>query len=939
MKLFKKTLWLSAILALLSGVGAMAACDDNDSSNVESSSISSASSIESESSGIDSSSSVNDNDYAYVYRIRVQNETGFGFAGVTVTLKKDGAVVATKETNASGNANFLASDITTADNYTVVVENTPAGYALPSEAQQTIALAGTEVHVVLTPTGILQGAAPAGTYYKLGDVVHDFTVTLSDNTTYTLSEVLQEKDLVLLNFWATWCSPCKDEFPAMHNAALAYQDSVSVLAVSTTDAKSAVTEFKTTNAYDAFNMAPAGSGNLASMFAVSSIPHSVMIDRYGVVVYNEVGSMPSMGAFTVQFDKFIGDDYVPTIVGGVSGGNQGGEEGGEELPEQMKPTLPYADVNAIKDVLTQESTAHFTFRNQEEGVVEGDPEYDEYNWPWAISEDKSHVYASNRNIHNSYAILYADIVVKADEVLTFDYKVGSERNADFLYVMLDGVIIKEFSGAYADNWNTVQAYVFKDFEAGEHELAFAFVKDTDKTANDDVIQIKNIRLQTVAELDTPNVDANIFRFAATEKNDDPNAKTQFKNYADVYLNEEDEYYHVGSVNGPVLYANMLGATPWNETSIWLLAYYDYIVGGGMNYHHAIESFAWEASQVTSVNGYTPVTEDLQYLLDAAVRYVTYGQKWNGEYHDKEWLELCVYYEHYGQTELPEDPMAGITFTAAIPMQEGENEVNVPYAINPRGFKYKFIPKRSGAYHVYSTGESDPVVFLMADDRTTQLGDWDNKVFVEVYKDENGVDVTDGNFEFFWYFEEGETYYLLFTTYLDQTATYNVNIDWLGESYTYLENAAVGPYSANLNTFELFIPSAIEYAYSDPAEGGDGYYHHLLDNGELGGIIYLDVNRPTAFFTSISLYNICRDAQKYAPEKRALYIDGVDYTDTFQKICLKAMLQSGDKKGFAAVDQELFELLCILTRSAKYDGIHNSWLLLCYYDKTLSPSNN
>ena len=935
MKLFKKTLWLGAILALLSGFGVMTACDDNDSSGVESSTISSPSST----GAGNSSSTIDDNDYAYVYRIRVQNETGFGFADVTITLKNGDTVIATKNTNASGNANFLPSDIAEVGNYTIVVENAPAGYGLPIETQQTFAVSGTQVDVILTPTGLLQGTPPAGTRYKLGDVMYDFTVTLCDNTTYTLSEVLKEKDLVLLNFWATWCGPCTEEFPSMHNAAIAYQDSVSVLAISTTDTKNGVAEFQSTHSYTAFNMAAAGSGNLAGMFGVSGIPHSVMIDRYGVVVYNEVGSMPSVSAFTVQFDKFVGDDYVPTVVGGVEGGEEGGEEGG--APEQMKPTIPYSDVNEIKKVLTQETTAHFTFRNQEEGVVKGDPEYDEYNWPWAISDDKTYVYATNKNIHSSYAILYTDITVKADDVLTFDYKVGSERNSDMLYVMLDGVIIKEFSGPNADNWNTVQAYVFREYEAGEHELAFAFVKDSDKTANDDVIQIKDIRLQNVSELDSPNVDANVFRFAATEKNTNPNAKTQFKNYVDVYLNEEDEYYHVGSVNGPVLYANMLTATPWNETSVWLLAYYDYIVGGGMNYHYAIESFAWEASQVTTVNGYTPVTEDLKYLLDAACRYVTYGQKWEGEYHDKEWLELCVYYEHYGQTELPADPMAGITFTAAIPMQEGANEVNVPYAINPRGFKYKFIPERSGAYKVYSTGEKDPVVFLMASDRKTELGTWDNKVFVEVYKDENGVDVTDGNFEFFWYFEEGQTYYLLFTTYLDQAATYNVNIDWLGESYTYLENAAVGPYSANLNTFELFIPSAIEYAYSDPANGGDGYYHQLLENGELGGIIYLDVNRPTAFFNSISLYNICRQAEeKYPdPKKRALYIDGVDYTPTFKAICFKAMLQSGDKKGFAAVDKELFELLCILTRSDKYEGIHNSWLLLCYYEKTLGPSKN
>lgn len=991
MKLFKKTLWLSAILATLSGVGAMVACSgfplpgtgsssttsevsstvtesasseaplssvvssesSEATSSIESSKASEvASSIESSEASEElsssesasneessSSSSVNDNDYAFMYRIRVQNVTGFGFAGVTVSLKDGDEIIAKKTTNTSGNANFLVSDLTEAGNYTIVVESTPAGYALPEEEQQTIALAGTEVEVILTPTGILEGDAPAGTYYQLGDVVYDFSITLSDNTTYTLSEILQEKDLVMLNFWATWCGPCQEEFPAMHNAALAYLDSVSVLAISTTDAKNAVADFKAKNSFDAFNMAAAGSGNLASMFAVSAIPHTVMIDRYGVVVYNEIGSMPSMSAFTVQFDKFIGEDYIPTVVGGASGGDVGGSGGAEDEPELVKPTVPYADVDKIRDVLTQETTSHFTFRNQEEGVVIGDPEYNEYNWPWVISEDETYLYASNKNIHGSYAILYADITVKANDVLTFDYKVGSERSCDILYVMLDGVIIKEFSGNFADNWHTVQAYVFKDFEAGEHELAFAFIKDSDKTANDDVIYIKDLRLQTVEDLDSTEVNANVFRYAATEKNTDPNATTQFKNYVDVYLNEEDEYYHVGSVDGPVLYANMLGATPWNETSVWLLAYYDYIVGGGMNYHSAIESFAWEASQVTTVNGYTPVTEDLKYLLDVAVRYVTYGQRWNGEYHDKEWLELCIYYEHYGQTELPEDPMAGITFTAAIPMQEGANEVNIPYAINPRGFKYKFVPERSGAYHVYSTGSSDAVVFLIASDRTTQLGEWDNKVFVEVSKDENGVDVADGNFEFYWYFEEGKTYYLLFTTYLDQTATYNVNIDWLGETYTYLENAAVGPYSANLNTFELFIPNAIEYAYSDPAEGGDGYYHHLKENGELGGIIYLDVNRPTAFFTSTSLYNICRNALNYEETKRALYIDGVDYTSTFQSICFKAMMQTGDRKGFAAVDQELFELLCILTRSAKYDGIHNSWLMLCYYEKTLGPSNN
>ncbi len=909
-----------------------------DSSESVDSSIDSTESVDSSIDSTESSSdsSVNENELAYIYRVSLQNETGFGFSGATVTLKDGDTVVAQKKTNASGNANFLEADIAAVGNYDVVISDAPAGYALPDETYQTLALAGTDTTVVITPTGILEGEAPSGTFYKLGDVVYDFTITLSDGTTFILSEELKTKDMILLNFWATWCGPCKSEFPALHTAAMAYADTVTVLAISTTDTRDAVASFKATEKLDQFKMAPAGSGYLSSMFSVSSIPHSVIIDRYGVVAFNEVGSMPSVGAFTVQFDKFVGEDYTPVVVGGAHNG--GDTPDVPDAPTQIKPTVEAPNVDELKEVFTDETTASFNFRFQEEeGLIPGDEEYDEYNWPWLISEDKTYIYASNANVHGSYAILYATMEAKAGDVLTFDYKVGSELDVDILYLMIDGVPVKKYSGNQWREWTTDYAYVFRDYEAGEHEVAFIFLKDSETTANDDIIQLKNLRTVSVDSLDSPDVDANVFRYAATELNTDPDAKTQYKNYVDVFYNANDDYYHVGSENGPVLYANMTTSSLWNETSLWMLAYNDYVVGDGMNYHTAIEGFAWEAVQITTVAGYTPVTEDLKYLLDVAVRYTTVGQLWEGEYHANEWLELCVYWEHYGQTELPPDPMAGITFTAAIPMQEGANQVNVPYALNPRGFKYKFVPERSGAYKVYSTGTSDSIVMLVDADRVTHLGYWDNKVFVEVLTDEDGNDISDDNFEFYWYFEAGKTYYMLFTTYLDMTASYNVNIDYIAESYTYLENAATGPYSANLNTFELFLPDAIEYAYSDPEKGGDGYYHHVKEDGTLGGIIYLDVNRPTAFFNTASLYDICRQAENYDEEKRALYLNGKDYTDAFYQICFKANLPTNKMKGFAAVDQELFELLQILTLSEKYDGISNSWLLLCYYDRTLAAN--
>lgn len=869
----------------------------------------------------------------YTYKIFVGSIANFGFKNASVKLMDGQTEIASDTTNGLGYVTFDVEP----GSYDVVVDGIPTGYNIIEEGIKTLPLAQTEIKVEYMPQGVITGeTAPAGTVYKLGDVMYDFSIVVDNNTTFTLSQILAEKDMVLLNFWATWCGPCQAEFPAMNNAAIAYSDNVAVLAVSTTDSMNAVKEFKKTSGLT-FHMAEDSIGLQRKFNLGGGIPFSVIIDRYGVVAFQHLGSMEAASDFTARFDLFCGEDYTPTVISG---------DGSSEIDPGIPPEViiePNVDAPALSEVskVLDNNSGKFEYRWQYD---EANP--DKYSWPWLVNEDKTYLYTPNSNIHPSYAALYIDFTAKAGDTVSFDYIINSEANADFLYVMIDQTLIQKFSGAFINNWRTCVAYVFNEYEAGEHTLSLIYQKDGDTSSGDDMVKIKNLRFGKVSDLNTPSIDANIFRHAATVRAD-KNSDTKYEHYVDVVLSDVDGYYHVGSEDGPILFAALMQSSQWSAYTLWDLALNDYCICDGISYKKSIESFAWEAANNMVNEGYTPVTEELRILLDMVAEFVKPKEgdplfkDWDGEWHDNEWLEFCCYFEHYGNTSPMEDPMKTITFHAAQPLKLGSNEINVPYAINPRGFKYKFTPQTSGVYNIYSTGDKDTVVFIFNENQEF-LCEYDDLVAAETHIDENGVPVADGNFNFHYYMEADKTYYLLFTTFLDQVATYNTEIKYVGETYSNFVNAATGPYSFNDVTMETFIPNAVNFEYADPAKtytynvegvveskAGDGYYHVKNLDGSIGSILYLDVNRPTAFFTSATLYDTCREAHNYAPEKRAFYINGVDYTEPLQAICFKAMQNNGDMKGFAAVNQEVYNIITAITHSYS-EGIYNSWLMLCYY---------
>ena len=874
----------------------------------------------------------------YVYKISVQSEGGFGLKNVTVGLYDGEKLVAEKMTSAQGNAYFTEEDDVDPDEYEVRISDLPAGWNLADDSivYQTSDRAQSDLNVALSAELIKDEEIPAAKTYALGDVMYDFSVQTSSGSTFTLSEVLEEKDMVLLNFWATWCGPCKTEFPAMQNAYKStgangelISDNVAILALSTSDDQTAVAAFKAENGLS-FDMA--GGSDLVARFDTSAIPISVVIDRYGVISYWHVGSMTAASDFVGLFDKFIGDDYKQTVIG--EGEYEGGGEGSGSGSELVKPNVSApsnADVNKVLNP---------------DGGFDSSWDSGEYSWPFVIetdANDEKYLLAANQDTHGSYSMLNAKFTAKANDALFVDAWVDTEADADFLHIILDGTLIHSLSGSKA-SWQSYCAYVFTAAEAGEHTITFTFYRDSSGSGGEDEVRLKNLRMGTVSDIGTGKVvkGADIFRFAATQYNDPETIaantqKTQYASYITPVLNTDDGYYHVGAANGPLLFADFMGVTQWNEYDLWQLAYNGYLVYDGMNLSDAVEDNAWAATNATME--YVPVTQDIKDLLDLIAQIdVEEGAKADETkhlaYHANEWLEMCVYYSHYGDTEPIGDPTRGITYAGAIPIQEGENHIECNVSLVPLGIKHKFTPQKSGIYHFYSIVEKeyegtdscyDPQCWIF-DENENQIAYGDTNLLAP-------SNLSMDNFSIHVYLEKDVTYYALFAFFLNDVGEFDMRIDYLGETYLSFTNCAVGPYSYNEVTGETYVPDAISYEYD---EDMDAYYHDA--NGDkvfdekTDSLLYLDLTNATYLFTSSSLRTIIEQAYMYEDvTKRVFYLNGKDYTDVMQKYLYFAELNNGELYGKTVVTAELMDIMLLLTKKHDgFGGVENSWQLMCYY---------
>jgi len=123
----------------------------------------------------------------------------------------------------------------------------------------------------------------------LGKTAPSFTLKTFDNKTIDLNS-LKGKSIVL-NFWSSWCIPCKDETSALNRANLRYMDyDIVYIGVNIWDDKENALNFISsypshyTNAYDPLN-------EIHVNFGIQGVPETFFINKEGIILNRFQGEL------------------------------------------------------------------------------------------------------------------------------------------------------------------------------------------------------------------------------------------------------------------------------------------------------------------------------------------------------------------------------------------------------------------------------------------------------------------------------------------------------------------------------------------------------------------------------------------------------------------------------------------------------------------------
>lgn len=123
---------------------------------------------------------------------------------------------------------------------------------------------------------------------KEGDTAPNFQLQNLDGQKIQLKDFRGEG--VLLNFWGSWCDPCKREMPYINEAYQKKMKGVNIIAVNIRETPLVVNSFVDRYNLD-FPILLDRSGTVTDAYSIGPIPTTFLIDKKGRIVKKIIGAM------------------------------------------------------------------------------------------------------------------------------------------------------------------------------------------------------------------------------------------------------------------------------------------------------------------------------------------------------------------------------------------------------------------------------------------------------------------------------------------------------------------------------------------------------------------------------------------------------------------------------------------------------------------------
>ena len=183
--------------------------------------------------------------------------------------------------------NAQASEGAQAADDAQAVDGTQTEDTQPADAVQ--ASDGTQTGEAAASGNSYTSNAPIGT--AIGNQLADFTAEKLDGTQFHLADTRGK--VVVLNMWATYCGPCVQELPEFESFQKAHADDVVVFIIHASDPLEDVPEFLAKKGIALPCAIDSDDDRIYTLCGAnpSILPHTVVLNRSGEIIYNQTGSM------------------------------------------------------------------------------------------------------------------------------------------------------------------------------------------------------------------------------------------------------------------------------------------------------------------------------------------------------------------------------------------------------------------------------------------------------------------------------------------------------------------------------------------------------------------------------------------------------------------------------------------------------------------------